>query len=97
MEKLEIRKEFFKLKNKGHSYLQCRKILKTQFNFEATKRTLIRWNQKLMGTEWNLLNKSRKPKTIHYKTTDDIKQKIISIRDKTNWGKNGISDEIGIG
>ena len=40
MKKEEIRKEFFKLKIKGHSYNQCRKILFIKYNFEVTNRTL---------------------------------------------------------
>jgi len=36
MEKYEIRKEFIKLKNKGHSYSRCRKILKAKLDYETT-------------------------------------------------------------
>lgn len=67
MKKEDIRKEFFKLKIKNHSYSQCRKILRAQFEFEISKRTLQRWTKKLNETEWNLKDKSKRPTTIHYK------------------------------
>lgn len=46
MEKEQIRKEFFKLRIKGHSYSQCRKILLAHFGYETTTRTLQRWNER---------------------------------------------------
>ena len=47
MKKEEIRKEFFKLKFKGHSYNQCRKIIKAKYDYEIHNRTLQRWMNKL--------------------------------------------------
>src|SRR3990167_1139636 len=75
MKKEEIRKEFFKLKNKGHTNNQCRKIIFTQFSYEVCKRTLQRWNCKLNKNDWNLCDKSKRPKTIHYKITPEIEDK----------------------
>jgi len=92
MLKEEIRKEFFKLKNKGHTNNQCRKIIFTQFSYEVCKRTLQRWNCKLSKSNWDLCDKSKKPTTIHYKITPETEQKIISIRNKTGWGENKIAD-----
>ncbi|PIO08375.1 hypothetical protein COU59_02010 [Candidatus Pacearchaeota archaeon CG10_big_fil_rev_8_21_14_0_10_34_12] len=91
MKKEEIRKEFFKLRIKNHSYEQCRKIIKAQFEYEITKRTLQRWNKRLNETEWNFEDKSRKPKTIHYKIDSKIENKIIELRSKTGYGANKIS------
>ena len=54
MKKEEIRKEFFKLNNRGHSLNQCRKIILAQFGFEVSKRTLQRWNKLLNETDWDL-------------------------------------------
>jgi transposase-like protein len=88
MKKEEIRKEFFKLKNKGHTYNQCIKIIKAQFGYETTKRTLQRWNKKLNETEWDLKDCSKKPKTIHYKITPEIENKVIMLRKKTGFGEN---------
>ena len=42
MKKEEIRKEFFKLKSKGHSYNQCGIILKAKYDYEVNIRTLRR-------------------------------------------------------
>ena len=67
MKKEEIRKEYFKLKNKGHTNNQCRKILLAQFGYETCKRTLQRWNKRLNQNDWDLCDKSKRPKTIHTK------------------------------
>lgn len=90
MKKEEIRKEFFKLKNKGHTNNQCRKIILAQFGYEVCKRTLQRWNKKLNITEWDLKDESTKPKTIHYKITPEIEERVISIRKKTGFGEDKI-------
>ncbi|MBI2629192.1 transposase [Candidatus Pacearchaeota archaeon] len=94
MKKEDIRKEYFKLRIKGHTNNQCRKILLAQFGYETTIRTLRRWTNKLNKTEWNLKDKSKRPKTIHTKITFEIENKIISIRNKTGWGENKICDFI---
>jgi len=97
MGKEEIRKEFFKLKIKGHTNNQCRKIILAQFGYEVTIRTLQRWNCKLNKNNWDLTDKSKRPKTIHYKITAEQEEKIISIKKKTGWGAEKIEDLIGIG
>ena len=86
MQKDEIRKEFFKLKIKGFSYSQCKKILKGRFNYDVSKRTLQRWIKLLDSGKWNLLDKSRKPHKIHIKITKEIEKKVISLRNKTGFG-----------
>ena len=92
MKKEDIRKEYFKLRIKGHTNNQCRKILLAQFSYEVNIRTLRRWTNKLNKTEWNLKDNSKRPKTIHYKITPKIEEKIISIRNKTGWGEEKIAD-----
>src|SRR3989344_2341581 len=94
MKKEDIRKEYFKLRIKGHTNNQCRKILLAQFGYETTVRTLRRWTNKLNKNEWDLRDKSKKPKTIHTKITSEIENKVISIRNKTGWGENKICDFI---
>ena len=94
MKKEEIRKEFFRLKIKGHANNQCRKILLAQFGYEVTVRTLRRWTNRLYKTEWDLIDKSKRPKTIHTKLTPEIEEKIIKIRKQTGWGENKISNFI---
>jgi len=91
MDKEEIRKIFFKLKLKGHSYNQCRKILIVKYKFNVTNRTLKRWMKKLdIEDTWDLKDKSRKPKTIHRKITKEIEDKIISIKKQTGFGAEKI-------
>ena len=91
MKREEVRKEYFKLRIKGHSQNQCRKILLAEFGFEVSKRTLQRWTKKLNEDEWDLRDKSRKPTIIYYKINKEIEEKVISIRNKTGWGANKIS------
>jgi putative transposase len=97
MKKEQIRKEFFKLRMKGHSYSQCRKILLAQFGYEVTTRTLQRWNERLNKTGWDLNDKSRRPKIIHYKITSKIEEQIVQIKKQTGWGAEKIEDVINIG
>ena len=93
MKKEIIRKEFFKLKLKGHSYNQCRKILFMKYNYEVHNRTLQRWIHKLdYSKDWNLEDESTKPKVIHYKITKEIEERVISIKEKTGWGAEKIEN-----
>lgn len=97
MKKELIRKEFFKLKLKGHSYSQCRIILKAKYNYEATTRTLKRWTNRLDNCDnWDLRDESRKPKVIHYKITPEIEQRVIEIRNRTGFGQEKIGNYVGI-
>ncbi|MFH1290673.1 MAG: hypothetical protein ABIH92_04665 [Nanoarchaeota archaeon] len=97
MQKEEIRKEFFKLKIKGHSYPQYRKILKLKFNFEVTARTLMRWNKKLSETEWDLRDESRRPNRVHTRTTSETEKKIIKLKKETGWGEDKIENFVDVG
>jgi len=94
MKKEEVRKEFFKLRIQGNSYNQCRKIILAKYSYEVTIRTLKRWNKRLETNEWDLKDKSKRPKTIHYKINPDIERRIISIRNKTGWGADKIKPRI---
>ncbi len=87
MNKAEIRKEFFKLKNKGFSYAKCKTILKARYSYEVNSRTLKRWIKRLDEGGWDLQDKSTRPKTIHYKINAEIEKKVISLRKKTGWGQ----------
>ncbi len=97
MKKEDIRKEFFKLRIKGHSYAQCKKILLAQFSYEVTARTLQRWSERLNKTKWDLRDASRRPKTIHRTITSDIENKIISLRNKTGWCAEKIENFVEVG
>ena len=96
MKKEEIRKEYFKLRIKGHTNNQCRKIILAQFSYEVNIRTLRRWTERLNKIEWNLADKSRKPKTIHYKIDSKTEDKIIGIRNNTGWGERKIESFVGL-
>ena len=92
MKKEEIRKEYFKLRIKGHSQNQCRKILFSKFGFEVSKRTLQRWTKKLNEIDWDLIDKSKRPRKIHYKLNKEIEDKIVSIKKETGWGAEKIEN-----
>jgi len=97
MKKELIRKEFFKLKLAGHSYSQCKIILKAKYNYETTTRTLKRWMGRLDNCDnWDLRDKSRKPKVIHYKITPEIEKRIIEIRNRTGFGQEKIRNYVNI-
>lgn len=91
-EKVKIRKKFLKLRNKGISYVQCKKMFKITYNYDVSIRTLQRWNKKFKETNWNLKDYSRKPKTIHYKVSPEIKKRIVFIGNKTGWGEYKIAN-----
>jgi transposase InsO family protein len=87
MKKEEIRKEFFKLKNKGFSYSKCKTIICSRFDYEVSIRTLKRWIKRLDEGNWDLRDISRRPHTLHYKITPEIKKEVIDLRNKTGWGQ----------
>jgi hypothetical protein len=97
MKKEEIRKEFFKLKNKGHTNNQCRKIIFTLYRYECSIRTLQRWNERLNDDNWDFRDKSTRPKFIHYKITSQDEKKIISIKERTGWGERKIAEFVDVG
>ena len=86
LEKHEIRKLFIELKNKGHSYSVCRRILRAKYGYDVTIRTLKRWIRRLDNGDWDLQDMSRRPHTIYYKITPEIKTKVLRLREKTGWG-----------
>ena len=96
MKKEDIRKEFFKLRIKGHSYNQCRKILLMKYGYEVHNRTLQRWDEKSRKTNWDLKDKSKRPKIINYKINSEIEKRVIDLRNKTGWGENKIADFVDI-
>ena len=93
MKKELIRKKFFKLKLRGHSYNKCRIILKAKYDYEISTRTLQRWMHSLdKDDNWDLKDKSTRPKTIHRKVTSEIEEEIVSIKKKTGWGEKKIEN-----
>ncbi len=87
MKKEYIRKEFFKLKNKGFSYSKCRYVIKAKYDYDVTTRTLKRWIKRLDKTKWDLKDTSRRPHTLHYKITPEIEQNVLQLRKNTGWGQ----------
>jgi putative transposase len=94
MKKEQIRREYFKLRLKGHSNSQCRKILFAKFEYEVNIRTLRRWTSKINNSEWDLIDKSKRPHTIHRKITSEIENQIIEIKKRTGWGAEKIENVV---
>jgi len=97
MKKEEIRKEYFKLKIKGHTNNQCKIILKAKYDYEINIRTLRRWTKKLNEGNWDLRDKSKKPKKIQRKITSEIESKVVKIKQKTGWGERKIESLVDLG
>lgn len=91
MKKEEIRKEFFNLRAKGHSYSQCRRILKAKCQYDASIRTLKRWSARLNKRSWDLMDESRKPHTIHRKVDERLKREVLDLRALTGWGEDKLA------
>src|SRR3989338_1667963 len=96
MKKEEIRKEFFRLRVRHHSYNQCKKIIQAQLDYRVTLRTLYRWDKKLNEGNWDLSDESRSPKIIHRKISQVSEEKSIRIRNKTGWGQERIADYVDV-
>ena len=91
MKKSEIRKEFLKLKNKGHSYNQCKVIIKAKYGYETTTRTLKRWIKRFDTEDWDLNDISKRPHTTYSKVSQELKKEVINLRKKTGWGEDKLS------
>ena len=87
MKKEEIRKEFFKLKNRGFSYTKCKAILHSTYDYQVSTKTLKRWVKRLNALDWDLCDTSRRPKRIHYKINFEIEKEVIGLRNRTGWGQ----------
>jgi len=97
MKKEEIRREYFKLKIKGHTNNQCRKILGAKYSYEINIRTFRRWTKKLNETEWDLRDESRRPNRVHTKVTSETEKKIIKLKKETGWGEDKIENFVDVG
>src|SRR3989338_2727630 len=87
MKKEIIRREFLKLRIKQYSYSKRKTQLKELYEFNVSIRTLKRWQKRFSKDDsWNLIDESRKPKVIHYKVSEQTKEEIIHLRNKTGWG-----------
>jgi len=91
MKKYQIRRKFIKLKLKEYSFKKCREILLEQFEVEFSIRTLKRWWKRFNEDgRWDLQDYSTRPKTIHYKFSENDREKVISLRKKTGYSAHQI-------
>jgi|TARA_Y100000310_G_C20504466_1_gene725716 putative transposase len=90
MRKAIIRREFFKLRLEGYSFSGCQKKLIERFETNISLRTLKYWSKKLNTGEWDLNDKSSRPKTIHYKFSKQDRLEAIELRKKTAYSSKQI-------
>lgn len=94
MEKVFLRREFLKLKNKGFSYADCKRILRAQFEFQVSIKTLKRWFRRFMIGNWDFCDASRRPHTIHRKITLAVEEEVLRLRKQTGWGSEKLRQEL---
>ena len=91
MKKVEIRREFFKLRVQGHSFSQCRRILQNALGATISERTLKRWSSRLNYGGWDLKDLSTRPHRTTKKITPELVDNVLSLRRKTGWGEDKLS------
>jgi transposase InsO family protein len=94
MKKELIRREFFKLKQKGFSYEKCKFLLLGQFEYRVSVRSLNRWVSRLDAGDWDLRDESRRPIRLFYKVNSEAVREIISLREATGWGQDKIKNHL---
>ena len=94
MDKGVLRREFLKMKTKGSSYATCKRVLRAQFDFQVSARTLKRWVRRFDTEEWNLQDCSRRPHTIHRKITSTVEEAVLRLRKQTGWGSEKLQKEL---
>jgi transposase InsO family protein len=90
MKKEELRREFFKLREQGITYSKCKILLASQHSWQGCVRTLERWSAKLETGQWDLQDASRRPIRTTKKLSDDLVERICTIRKRTGWGQDKI-------
>lgn len=100
MKKDVVRREFLKLKLKDYSYKECQERLKEDYEAAYDVRTLKRWYKRFRKGNWNLRDKSTKPKTVYYRFAKEELREVVRIRRSTGYSayqlKLKLQDEKGI-
>ncbi len=85
MKKHILRREFLKLKSNNKSYKQCKEILEKRFEIRISIITMKRWWKRFANSDWDLMDTSQKPHTVHYKFTEKEKEIVVSFRKKQGY------------
>jgi transposase len=85
MKKHILRREFLKLKLNGKSYKECKNLIEQRFEIKISIITLKRWWKRFNLTEWDLMDISQRPHTVHYKFTEKEKEFVVSYRKKQGY------------
>lgn len=86
MKKELIRKEAIKLRliNKK-KYPIISLLIKEKYDYNVSPRTIRRWVNRLMNTDWNYKDTSQRPSKIYIRITAQIKKEAIKLRKKTGY------------
>lgn len=59
--------------------------IERRYKVSVSKRTVQLWKRRFKAHGWNLKDRSRRPRTIHYKITPAIEGKVVGIRKTTHY------------
>lgn len=59
--------------------------IERRFGVTVSKRTVQLWKKRHKEEDWDLKDKSRRPKTIHYKITPEIEWRVVRLRKVSNY------------
>lgn len=85
MKKHILRREFLKLKTNGKSYKECKNIIEQRFDIKISLITLKRWWKRFTNSDWDMMDISQRPHTIHYKFSENDKEIVVSYRKKQGY------------
>lgn len=59
--------------------------IEQHYNISVSKRTVQLWKKRFREYDWDFKNRSRRPKTIHYKITPAIEARVIRLRKNSGY------------
>ena len=78
----------FVVKNVCYPHKQTKvvvKLVEERFGLSVSPRTIRDWVSKFKTGNWNFKDKSRRPHTIHKKITVEMEQRIVELRNSTQY------------
>jgi transposase InsO family protein len=89
-----VRKEAIKLRLKYKSYAKIQWILKQNFEYEVSRKTLKRWWERFNEGDWNLRDLSKRPYKLNYKFYVEDIESVISMRQETGYSSYQIKRKL---
>lgn len=94
MKKEIIRKEAIKLRLKYKSYAKIQRILREDFEYEVSRKTIKRWWNRFNDGDWNLRDISQRPCNIRYKFYVEDIELVIQIRKESGYSAYQINKKL---